>query len=483
MGTVRPGRGSPSRAILDGLSRGVTNFERRVFRRVLGWDGGRAPPEPYPGSRPAPACFGLRGPAQGSSPVPTGRNYGAAGRLPGLPRSPGPGILASVSREEVVYEIARELGFDLCGIAPVAPPPAAARFEAWLDAGRNAGMDWLARDRARLVDPRRVLPEGGSIVVLGLAHARAAVELEGGGRVARYAAGRDYHNVGNHKLRRFARRLAAAGLGGRNRRIVDAGPLLERSHAARAGLGFESKAANLLHPRFGPWFFLMELMIPHELEPTTEPPVGSCGTCTACLDACPTQAIVEPGVVDARRCLSYWTIEHQGPVPPEIRERAGPWAFGCDVCSEVCPWGARAPDLAARFGTHAAVESGSLVAWLAAGDGFAGQFEASPLDRPGREGVARNAAIALASAPSDSGRRALLRALSFDPSAVVREAAGWSLARAHAADAGVRPALERAAAREEDPAARELLTRWLGAPAAPGAVSTDLDTTDPASSR
>lgn len=366
-----------------------------------------------------------------------------------------------MSREEIVFEIARELGFDLCGIAPVAPPPAAERFEAWLDAGRHAGMDWLARDRERLVDPRRVMPEGGSIVVLGLAHSRAAVELEGGGRVARYAAGRDYHNVGNHKLRRFARRLAAAGLGGRNRRIVDAGPLLERSHAARAGVGFESKAANLLHPRFGPWFFLMEVVIPHELEPTHEPPPGSCGTCRACLDACPTQAIVEPGVVDARLCLSYATIEHQGPIDPAIRERTGPWAFGCDVCSEVCPWGARAPDLAARFGTHTAVSSGSLVAWLEAGDAFEEQFAGSPLDRPGRAGVARNAAIALASAPSDRGRRALLHALSFDPSAVVREAAGWTLARAHRTDAGVQSALESAAARESDPSAKELLARWV----------------------
>lgn len=405
-----------------------------------------------------------------------------------MPRDGRTGILAPMSREEIVQEIARDLGFDLCGIAPVAPPPAADRFDAWLAAGRHASMDWLARDRDRLVDPRRVLPEGGSIVVLGLAHSRAAIELEGGGRVARYAAGRDYHNVGNHKLRRFARRLAAAGLGGRHRRIVDAGPVMERSHAARAGIGFESKAANLLHPRFGPWFFLMELLIPHELEPTTEPPPGSCGTCRACIDACPTQAIVEPGVVDARRCISYSTIEHQGSIDPEVRERTGPWAFGCDVCSEVCPWGARAPNLAERFGTHAAVASGSLVAWLEAGSSFETDFAASPLDRPGREGVARNAAIALASSPSDHGRRALLHALSFDPSAVVRESAGWSLARAHAADAGVRPALEQAAARESDASAKELLARWAGPasssplqsaePVSGEPVSTDLDAGD-----
>jgi epoxyqueuosine reductase len=362
--------------------------------------------------------------------------------------------------EERVFEIAGELGFDLCGIAPLAPPPDARRFERWLELGRHGGMGWLAQDRERIADPRLVLPEGGSIVCLGLAHSRAAVELTGGGRVARYAAGRDYHNVVGHKLRRFARRLAAAGLGGRNRRIVDAGPLLERSHARRAGLGFESKAANLLHPRFGPWFFLAEILVPHALEPTSEPVPGSCGTCRACLDACPTGAIVAPGEVDARRCLSYATIEHEGPIDPALRERAGGWAFGCDVCSEVCPWGARAPDLAARFGTHAAVEGGDLVAWLESGAGFEGRFAGSPIDRPGREGVARNAAVALASAPSERGRKALLRALSFDPAAVVREAAGWALARAHGRDAGVARALEDAAGREPEDWARAELSRW-----------------------
>ncbi len=361
-----------------------------------------------------------------------------------------------------VFEIAAELGFDLCGIAPLAPPAGVDRFDAWIAAGRHAGMGWLAQDRDRLVDPRRVLPEGGSIVCLGLAHSRAAVELPGGGRVARYAAGRDYHNVVNHKLRKFVRRLARAGLGGRNRRIVDAGPLLERPHAARAGLGFESKAANLLHPRFGPWFFLAEILLPHELEPTEGPAPGSCGTCTACLDACPTQAIVEPGVVDARRCISYWTIEHEGPIDPGIRGRMDGWAFGCDVCSEVCPWGSKAPDLSARFGTHTAVADLGLVEWLEAGSAFASLFDGSPIDRPGRAGVARNAAIALSARPSESGRRALMRALSFDPSAVVREAAGWALARAHALDSGVAEALDAAAAREPDPAARERLATWRG---------------------
>jgi epoxyqueuosine reductase len=362
-----------------------------------------------------------------------------------------------MSRESLVLELAHEVGFDLAGIAPLAPPPAAGRFQAWLDAGRHGDMEWLERDRERIADPRQVLPEGGSIVVVGLAHSRAAVELSDGARVARYAAGRDYHNVVLHKLRKLNARLQREGFVGRQRRIVDAGPVLERSHAAVAGIGFESKAANLLHPRFGPWFFLAEILLGHELAPTTEVPPGSCGTCTACLDACPTAAIVEPGVVDARRCISYHTIENKGAVPDEFRAEMGRWAFGCDVCSEVCPWGAKAPDLAARFGLHSALADQGLVEWLEAGPEFEARFHGSPIHRPGRERIARNAAIGLGTRPTDAGRKALLRALSFDPSSLVREAAGWGLAHGFGRDQATRAALERAAQAETSPEGRARL--------------------------
>ncbi|NOT30942.1 MAG: tRNA epoxyqueuosine(34) reductase QueG, partial [Planctomycetes bacterium] len=260
---------------------------------------------------------------------------------------------------EMVLELALEQGFDLVGVAPLRAPRAAARFEEWLLAGRQADMEWLEQHRARILDPRLSLPEGRSLLVVGLGHSRAPVGLAGGARVARYAAGRDYHNVIGRKLRKLAGALRARGLLGAWKKVVDAGPLLERSHAAEAGLGFESKAANLLNPRFGPWFFLGELLLDVEVSPTPLAPAGSCGTCTACLDGCPTGAILEPGVVDARLCLSYQTIENRGPIPHALRERLGSWVFGCDVCSEVCPRGADAPDLAARFGTHAAVASGS----------------------------------------------------------------------------------------------------------------------------
>lgn len=368
-------------------------------------------------------------------------------------------MMGPVLRSELALEIAREVGFDLAGIAPVAPPPAAARFERWLDEGRHGGMSWLERDRARIADPRRVLSGARSLLVVGLGHSRAAVELAGGGRVARYAAGRDYHNAMRRLLRKLARRLERAGFSGPWRGIADAGPLLERSHAARAGLGFESKAANLLHPAFGPWFFLGELFLGDELDPTDAPPAGSCGTCTACLDACPTGAIFEPGRVHAPDCISYLTIEERGPVPRPMRPAIGEWAFGCDLCSEVCPWGHRAPDLADRFGHHRALEGG-LASWILAEEPFTERFGGSPLQRPRREGLLRNAAIVLGNVPSERGRRALLHALR-DPSALVREAAGWGLAHGHAAEGEALGALERAAAGEPDGVTRAELRRSL----------------------
>ncbi len=359
--------------------------------------------------------------------------------------------------EDRVLEIARELGFDLAGIAPLIPPPDRRRFERWLDAGLHADMGWLERNRERIADPRRVLAGGRSLVVVGVAHSRAAVELPGGGRIARYAAGRDYHGVLGRALRKLARRLAREGLaGGSSRSIVDAGPLLERSHAARAGLGFLSKAANLLHPDFGPWFFLGELILQQELEPATASPPGSCGTCTACLEACPTGAILEPGVVDSGRCLSYQTIENRGSVPRGIRERIGDRVFGCDVCSEVCPWGSGAPDRSERFGLHPALEGTGLSGFLEArGDeDFAAWLRGSPVRRPRRAGLARNAALALASVRSEEGRGALLGALERDPAGIVREAAAWALVRGYWRDRGVLAAVERAAGNEPEEGVR-----------------------------
>ncbi len=350
--------------------------------------------------------------------------------------------------------MAREAGFDLVGLAPLARPRAGTRFEGWLEAGRHADMGWLARNRPRILDPRSLLPGGKTILCVGLGHSRAAVELPGGGRVARYAAGRDYHNLVGSRLRRLARRLEAEGLIKSHRRVVDAGPLLERSHAAEAGLGFESKAANLLHPAFGPWFFLGELLLDVELAPTAAPgrvAAASCGSCRACIDACPTGAIESPGVVDSRRCISYQTIENRGVIPRELRGEIGEWAFGCDICSEVCPWGRRAPNLAERFGIHPEVES-DPVSWIETGaEELAARRVGSPLQRARREGLARNAAIVLGNRPREEGLRALLHAVEGEESAMVRRHAVWALARGYGEERRARVALGRAE-RDPDPA-------------------------------
>jgi len=367
-----------------------------------------------------------------------------------------------MNRSELALELAREAGFDLTGIAPLAPPPAAGHFDAWLKAGHHGEMDYLERFRERILDPRKIREEGRSLLVVGLSHAREAIEFPGGARIARYAASRDYHNVMGRMLRKLGKRLASEGFGDHWRKIVDAGPLLERSHAAEAGLGFESKAANLLSKDQGPWFFLGELILEEELIPTTPGKLGSCGTCTACIDACPTKAIIAPGTVHSPSCISYQTIENSGSIPRELRAELGSWLFGCDICSEVCPHGWTAEDVSGRSGTHEAVQQAALgagpIAWLTTPSAQLDEsLRGSPLKRTGSVGLASNTAIFLGNQPSEEGREALLAALVSHPASKVRLAAAWSLGHGHGQDSGVRAALETATKAEPDPEiAREL---------------------------
>lgn len=349
---------------------------------------------------------------------------------------------------DVILELAHGAGFDLAGLAPLAPPPDGERFEAWLDAGHGADMDWLEKNRARIRDPRGLSEGSATLLVVGMGHSRPAVELPGGGRVARYAAGRDYHNRLGKALKRLGKTLNREGLldpGRAGRAMTDAAPLLERSHAEVAGLGFASKAGNLLNPAHGPWFFLGELLLEvpfGQLDWVPSPPPGSCGTCTACIDACPTQAIVAPGQVDARLCISYQTIENRGPIPNDLRPKLSGWAFGCDVCSEVCPWGSKAPDRSADWGRHEGLEL-DLVGILGQNPAtFSEVWRGSPLQRPKRDGLARNAALALAAVPSERGRLALTEATRGDSSPMVREAAAWALAEAHGDEPGTRAVLD-----------------------------------------
>ena len=366
-----------------------------------------------------------------------------------------------VNPQAIILEIAADLGLHLAEIAPLAPPKDAAHFETWLREGRAADMDWLHKNKDRIADPRGLAPGPASLLMVGLAHVRPRVDLPEGGRIARYAAGRDYHNRLGKLLVRLGKRLAKEGTLGEGRpgrAMTDAAPLLERSHAEEAGIGFASKAANLLHPTFGPWFFLGELVL--EVDPQTLladgpslAPTGSCGTCTACIDVCPTDAIVAPGQVDAGLCISYQTIENRGPIPHELRPKLSDFAFGCDICSEICPWGIKAEsktDFSQDWGTHRVVEELTLIDWLDQDEpSFKQIWQGSPLQRAKRDGLARNAALILGLAPREGSREALLRALELHSSPMAREAAAGGLATAHGTETLVRDALDRAYAREE----------------------------------
>jgi epoxyqueuosine reductase len=251
--------------------------------------------------------------------------------------------------------------------------------------------------------------------------------------VARYARGQDYHEVMRPRLEALARFIdLTAGSGTRSRAAVDTSAVLERDLAARAGLGWIGKNTNLLSPTLGSYFFIGIVLTTADLATDAREP-DHCGTCTACLDACPTRAFVAPWVLDARRCISYLTIEHRGPVATELREAIGDWVFGCDVCQQVCPWNRKAPP--ARDPAFTSTESlGSLTDVLNLDESaFRARFRHTALWRAKRAGLARNAALVLGNRRDPTVLEALRRA-SQDADPSVREAAGWALGRCSKAD-------------------------------------------------
>ncbi|MBL7064138.1 MAG: tRNA epoxyqueuosine(34) reductase QueG, partial [Anaerolineae bacterium] len=236
-----------------------------------------------------------------------------------------------------IKEQARRMGFDVVGVTRPAPSAHAAFYTGWLARGYHGEMAYLARPDAieKRADPRRLMPETRSIVIVGMNYYTGDFPPaeESRGRVSRYAWGADYHAVLTERLRQLAAWIAEqVGRPVTHRVYVDTGPLLERELAQRAGLGWIGKNTCLIHPRLGSYFFLGELLLDLELEPDASFPADRCGTCTACLDACPTGALVAPRTLDARRCISYLTIEHRGPIPAELGPLLGDWVFGCDVC-------------------------------------------------------------------------------------------------------------------------------------------------------
>jgi len=333
--------------------------------------------------------------------------------------------------EEQIKSKALALGFDLAGIAPAEPPASFARFERWLSEGRHGEMGYLARNLERRSDPRRLLPGAKSIVIVACNYHAAGPAPEAcQGRVARYALGNDYHEVIGGKLAVLIEAIRALVPGAQAKACVDTAPVLERAMAQRAGLGWIGKNTMLLHRRFGPWLFLGEILLDVALRPDAPETRDRCGRCARCIAACPARAIIAPRELDARRCISYLTIELKGAIPPELRPLIGNRVFGCDDCLEVCPWNrfaqqAREPG----FSPRANLTTLELLNLLELDEeGFQRRFARSPILRAKRRGLLRNVCVALGNAGDPRAVPALERALE-DAEPLVREHAAWALER------------------------------------------------------
>ncbi|HEX4084452.1 MAG TPA: tRNA epoxyqueuosine(34) reductase QueG [Chthoniobacteraceae bacterium] len=317
------------------------------------------------------------------------------------------------------------LGFDLCRVAPASAPPHAEAFDRWL-AGGNAGeMAWLERNRERRTDPQQVLPGAHSIIVLAMNYWQGAPEAApGSGKIARYAWGADYHDLIEKRLWLLDDWLATQG--GRQRHYVDTGPVLERDFAALAGAGWHGKSTMLISRELGTWFFLAEILTTLEMPPDT-PARDHCGTCTRCIAACPTGAIDAPHHLDARRCISYLTIELKGSIPIELRPLIGDRIYGCDDCLAACPWNrfARASQesaFAARDSTRMPLRDFLSLTE----EDFRALFRKSPIKRIKRRGLLRNVCVALGNIGTRDDLPALERAVA-DPEPLVREHAQWAI--------------------------------------------------------
>ncbi len=323
--------------------------------------------------------------------------------------------------------LAHELGFALCRIAPCIAPPHAAEFRAWLADGRAGEMTWLERNQDRRTDPQQVLPGARSVVVLGMNYWQGDEAGSLPGRIARYAWGDDYHDLIEKKLTALDDWLTTQG--GRQRHYVDTGPVLERDFAALAGAGWHGKSTMLIHPKLGTWFFLAEILTTLDLE-ADGPMADHCGKCTRCMTACPTQAITAPQQLDARRCISYLTIENKGAIPEEFRVAMGDRIYGCDDCLTACPWNRFAQEShESSFAAREYVHGWALRDFLALDDdGFRALFRKSPIKRIKRRGFLRNVCVALGNIGTRDDLPALEKA-AHDPEPLIAEHAAWAIAR------------------------------------------------------
>jgi epoxyqueuosine reductase len=342
--------------------------------------------------------------------------------------------LASLA--EKVRERARGHGFAVCGFAGTGEDPLRSkRLEQWLGEGHHGSMEWMETRLDHRRSPQGLWPAARSVIALGMSYAPAydPLALEGSdthARISVYAQGRDYHDVVKKRLKALARWLVEAAPGTQVKVFVDTAPVMEKPLAETAGIGWQGKHTNLVNPVHGSWLFLGAIYTTLDLEPA-EPHRDQCGSCRACLEACPTGAFPAPYRLDARRCISYLTIEHKGPIPEEFREALGNRIYGCDDCLAVCPWNKFASTAQAmgEFLPRAELVAPRLGELLELDDaGFRALFAGSPIKRIGRDRFVRNCLYAA----GNSGNIALagqVEALTCDPDPVVAEAAQWALGR------------------------------------------------------
>ena len=364
--------------------------------------------------------------------------------------------------KEQIRGAARRLGFPLCGFAQIEPLPHAEFVGRWIADGNAAEMAYIERGLAKRLDPRLILPAARSVITVGYRYIPPPLppidwreQLRG--RIAAYAFGADYHLTVAAKLRELAACITELCDGAQVRPYVDTGAVLEREWAANGGLGWFGKNTNILHTQEGSYFFLGELFTDIPLEPDA-PVTDHCGTCTRCLDLCPTGALKSDYVLDARLCISYLTIEHRGVIPTALRPQLGNWIFGCDVCQEVCPWNEK---LLRRTGV---ADTQLLLPYLPEllhldEDGFRARFQRSAIRRAKRDGFVRNVAVVLGNTNNPAAVPPLVETLRYDTAPLVRAHAAWALGAIGDGDA--RRALDAARRREQDAAVRREIAAAL----------------------
>jgi epoxyqueuosine reductase len=333
--------------------------------------------------------------------------------------------------KESIRQRALELGFDDCRFASAAAPASVEQFQDWLARKRHGEMSWLERNAEKRIEPQKVLPGAKSVVVLAASYAvsnpRSETQDRKAGQIARYARFDDYHQVLGERLKSLTDFVNQLGEQTRSLWYVDTGPLLERDFAQRAGLGFAGKHTNLINRNLGNWFFLSEIITTLELEPDS-PEKNHCGKCSRCISACPTNAITAPFQLDARRCISYLTIELKGAIPVELRPAIGNRIYGCDDCLAVCPWNrfARTGGLMKDHYRADLVES-DLVELLQLDEaGFKSRFAGTPMLRTKRRGLLRNVCVALGNVGDQSALPVLEKATQ-DTEPLVAEHARWAI--------------------------------------------------------